>query len=154
MAALVTHFRPRPVARLAEVLARHLVVAGALGVLAGIVGLSLLVLMAFTIILIPVSLLGLLLGGSTIVLGWLAWGEICGRILLRWLRLRLQPATTAFAGTLLFMLALEGIGALPMIGGTVALILTAAGLGAAVLTRWGLRPYVPFADSEETTRPT
>ena len=88
------------------------------------------------------------------MLGWLAWGAVCGRMLLRWLRLRLQPAATAFGGTLLFMLVLEGIGARPVIGGTVALILTAAGLGAAMLTRWGLRPYVPLTDSEGRTGPT
>jgi hypothetical protein len=127
---------------------------GALGVLAGIVGLSLLVLMAFTLVLIPVSLLGLLLGGATVALGWLAYGVVCRRFLVRWLRLRWEPATTAFWGTLLFMLALEGIGALPVVGGAVALVLSAGGVGAALLTRWGVRPYVPGSDAEVEADPT
>lgn len=143
LAALITRFRPRPLSRMADALAGHGLVAGALGALAGFVGLSLLVLMAFTVVLIPVSLLGLVLAGATVVLGWLAWGAVCGRLVVRHLKLRWRPSTAAFWGTVGFMLALEGIGALPVIGGTVALILTATGLGAVVLTRWGLRTYVP-----------
>jgi hypothetical protein len=65
LAFLAVRWLPRPVSR----------VANALGLLVGVVGITLLVLIAFTIILIPVSLRAGLLFFLTILYGWIAFGQ-------------------------------------------------------------------------------
>jgi uncharacterized membrane protein len=56
-------------------------VSGALGLLAFIVGLSLLVFMAFTIILIPITILGIILMLFAVIRGLVAFGGITGKYL-------------------------------------------------------------------------
>jgi hypothetical protein len=51
--------------------------------LVGVIGISLLVMMAYTILLIPVSLLGLLGLGLAIVFGWIGLGSMVGTLLSR-----------------------------------------------------------------------
>jgi cytoskeletal protein CcmA (bactofilin family) len=141
LAVLAVQFLPQPTTRVSEALVQHPLVAGAMGVLVGVVGLSLVVLMAFTLVLVPVALLGLLLGGVAVVVGWLAFGVAAGNWLVRWRRM--APATAAFVGTLLALAALELLGALPLIGDLLALAVATAGLGAVVLTRFGTQVFVP-----------
>ena len=143
LAVLAVQFLPQPIARVADALVQHPIVAGAMGLLAGVVGLSLLVLMAFTIVLIPLTLLGLLVGGATVVFGWLALGMAVGNWLARWPRWRMAPPTTAFLGTLLALTALDVLNVLPLIGDLLALVVTTAAFGAVVLTRFGTRVFVP-----------
>lgn len=143
LAVLAVQFLPQPTARVAAALVQHPIVAGAMGVLAGVVGISLLVLMAFTIVLVPFALFGLVLGGVAVVFGWLALGVVVGNWLARWRRWRVAPATAAFVGTLLALAALELLGALPLVGDLLALAVATAGLGAVVLTRFGTQVFVP-----------
>lgn len=135
-------FMPRPVARVAETLTHQTLVAVAIGLLGAVVCLALLVQMAFTIILIPVALLGLIGAVLAVVLGWVALGLLVGRVLARRLRMT-QPARTAFLGTLVLMLALGLIGLIPIIGDPIAILIAVAGFGAVLLTRFGLRPFTP-----------
>jgi hypothetical protein len=148
-AFLATYFLPKPVSRVAETLADHMIVAGAMGTLAGVVGLALLVLMAFTIILIPVTLLALVAMGLMVTLGWSGFGMIVGRRLARWLNRDMRPSVAAFSGTLVYMLAIDLIGYIPVVGGLLGLLLAAAGFGAVLLTRLGTRTFVPATEREE-----
>jgi hypothetical protein len=148
-AFLATYFVPAPVSRVAETLADHLIVAGAMGTLAGVVGLALLVLMAFTIILIPVTLLALVAMGLMVAFGWSGFGLIVGRRLARWLGRDMRPAVAVFVGTLVYMLAIGLIGYIPIVGGLVGILLAAAGFGAVLLTRLGTRTFVPATEREE-----
>ena len=56
---------------------------------------------------------------------------------------RLASAPAAFLGTLLVMLALDGIGVVPLVGGVIPLLVTTVALGAVLLTRLGTRIFVP-----------
>ncbi len=143
LALLLVRFVPKPTARLGKAVAEHAVIAGALGLLALVVTLSLLVFMAFTIILIPVTLLGLLMLGVAAFYGWIALGLQVGLALVRLFKWKMPSSLTAFLGTLLFMMVAMGIGYIP-IAGPVALIIGAAvGLGAVLVTRMGTRTYAP-----------
>lgn len=146
MAYLVARFLSRPLARVRRANARHPVVSGAMGLLVGIVGPSLLVLMAFTVILVPVTLIALLLTGLVVIYAWIGLGAALGQ----WLQSVLGrdwslPAST-FVGTLLFMIATDLLVFIPIVGGWAGILATAVGIGAVFLTRFGLRDFDPSYD--------
>jgi hypothetical protein len=101
--------------------------------------------MAFTILLIPVTVLGLIVGGALIAYGLIACGFILGRILTRW-RPDLSPSLAAFSGTFLFMASMEIVTIVPVVGGLLPLLLAVAGLGAVLLTRLGRQRFVPATE--------
>ncbi len=148
MAAFVAvRFAPGPVACVAQAAAHHPIVAGAMGLLAGIVGLALLVQMAFTIVLIPVTLLGLLLFFVAVAYGWVAAGLAVGQRLVQWRRWKITPPLSAALGTLLFVLAVNALGLIPIVTGLVPIVAAAIGLGAVVLTRFGAQMFVSMTDA-------
>lgn len=142
-AAALERYLPRQASFVSEAALRHLPVSLALGTLAGIVGLTLLALMAYTILLIPVAVLGLAILGLAVIYGWLA----CGIALGRWAAPRLNPGIStgwaAFSATLIFVLFLNAITAIPRVGGILGILVAATGLGAVFLTRFGLRRFIP-----------
>ncbi len=140
---------PRRLRAIGAANTRHAVVALALGALVFVVGLVLAVLMAFTIVLIPASLLLLAAGLVGVGTGWGALGFAIAEAVAR----RQRPAgalpppsrTTLWAagGGLAVGLALGLIERLPVAGGTVALLVSVTALGAVALTGFGQRPFVP-----------
>lgn len=135
---------PGGVARVGQAAARHSLVSGSVGLLVGVVGISLLVTMAYTILLIPITLIGLVALGLAVVFGWVGLGVTVGRLAVQVLKLPLSPSTSAFFGTLAFALALGLLSSLPLVGGLLGIIVAAVGLGAVSLTRFGLQTFVPF----------
>ena len=121
--------------------------------LTAVAGPSLIVLL---LVVLAITCVGLLLYPAVFVLalallaaallGWIAVGDILGRMLLRSLRVanRNLPVTAAL-GTALLTLVLGGLGLLPFIWGEslVVLLLVCVGLGAAALTQFGTKPYPP-----------
>jgi hypothetical protein len=145
-AYLLARYLARPYGRVAGALGAHFVVCGAMGFLAGVTALVLLVLVAFTVLLIPFSLAGA--AGMLVATGygWSAFGAVGGRLLLaRWPRVSL-PAAAALGG-FCFTLALALLGRLPLFGPLLPPLAAAAGLGAVILTRFGLREFVPAVDA-------
>lgn len=147
-AAFLTRVFPRGVARVGEAATRHSLVSGSIGLLIGVVGISLLVTMAYTILLIPVSLLGLLVLGLAVIFGWIGLAGAGGRLAGRVLQHPLSPATVAFLGTLVFTFLLHLLSAIPFIGGLLGVLVAAVGLGAVALTRFGLQPFIPVGDGD------
>lgn len=159
LAFLAVRLIPRPVSRVANALTGQPVVSGAVGLLAAVVAPSLLVAMAFTVILAPVAVVGFVLLGATIAYGWIAIGLVAGQRLGRWRGWKASPAVLASAGTLVFTLVLTGIAELPfvgIIGDVFTLVSVAVGFGAVLLTRFGLRGFARPADGApgETQRAT
>jgi hypothetical protein len=111
--------------------------------LVGIVGLSLLVLLAYTIILIPVALLGLVCLSLAMLYGWLACGIFLGNWVVPRLKAGIGERWTAFIGSSIFILILNAITAIPRAGGILGILVAAIGLGAVFLTRFGLRRFTP-----------
>ncbi len=139
---------PNGVKRVSEAAAQHTLVSGSVGLLVGVVGISLLVTMAYTILLIPVTLLGLLVLGLAVVLGWIGLGITTGRLIERALKGSFSAEKSAFAGTLVFILGLKLLASIPVIGGLLGVVVTAIGLGAVSLTRFGLQSFIPANEAD------
>lgn len=149
LAYALSRYLGRPTRRVAEASLQHPVVAVSMGLLTGVVGLSLLVLMAFTIVLIPVSLLGLFALGLMVSFGWAAMGAGTGAWLSEKLGWKVSTGISAFAGACLLMLVLELLNWIPIVGAPLAILVTVNGLGAVLLTRLGMVNFTPAMDQEE-----
>jgi hypothetical protein len=148
VAFLLVRVRPMPVRRVGRAATRHPVVAAALGLLAGIVGLVLLVVMAFTLVLIPVTVIGLVVALVAIGYGWIGMGAALGRRLAAWREWHLNPAQAAALGTFVLALLVNMLALAPVIGDWIGLAAAVVGLGAVLLTRFGLREFVPAIEGE------
>lgn len=146
LAYLAARFLGRPLARVRRANTNHPIVSGAMGLLIGIVGPSLLVLMAFTVILVPLTLIALLVAGLVVVYAWIGLGAAVGRWMQGILQQDWSPPRSAFVGTFLFMVVTNLLVFIPIVGGWVGILATAVGIGAAFLTRFGLREFDPSYD--------
>lgn len=141
--------RPAPVGRVGQAAVGHPVIAGAMGLLAGIVGPALLVVMAFTLILIPVTVIGLIAAALAIGYGWIGMGSALGAWLAVRRGWRLSQAQAAALGTFTLLLLMNTLSLLPLIGDWIALAAAIVALGAVLLTRFGLREFVPAMETAE-----
>jgi hypothetical protein len=142
IAGLIALLIPRHLRRVEETVSGHAVVALALGLLGGLVILPLIVFMAFTVVLVPIAIIGLLFFGLAVVYGWTATGSAALR--------RLAPPSRRWPAPLI---AGVGAGALsiaaqlaalvPIAGAAVVLALAVIGLGAVLFTRLGTRSAGP-----------
>jgi hypothetical protein len=151
---VAARFLNRPLERVRRATVGHPIISAAMGVLLVLVIPALLVLMAFTVLLIPLTVVAILLAGAIVVYAWIALGMALGL----WLRERLQAGwsapLTAFLGTALFMVATNLLALIPVAGSWVGLLATAVGTGAVFLTRFGLRDFVPTYDFAPPAGPT
>jgi hypothetical protein len=111
----------------------------AVGILTFLVLLVLVPLLVIICIGIPVAILLLLGAVAAGILGWAATGILIGRRLLAAMSKEPQPVLAAIAGIAL----IEVLAEVPCLGWMLALIVSAIGLGAVVLTRFGTATYVP-----------
>lgn len=160
LALLVALLLPEQTGRVSAAIATAPIQAGFLGlltlvavpVLAGVLALVTLLCLS------PVSLVALIAYAVALLFGWLALGALIGERLAAALKLRgLSPILAAAAGTLLVTLVVNGIGLLPfvgwLLGGLANLVLSSIGLGAVVLTRFGMRPYFAGAAAPAMSTP-
>lgn len=116
----------------------HPVVSLTVGALLFVTFLAVFVFMAFTLVLIPVSLLGLLMGLLTIAYGVLTWGYLIGE------QLGISRVDVATGvGVITVMVLLHILGFVPVIGEAVSIGVFLTGLGAVVMTYFGLRQFEP-----------
>ena len=141
LAVLVVMFAPEATNRVSKAIVDQPIIAGGLGILTGIVFLALLVLLAVTICLIPISLLGASVLVVAGVFGWIAVGTEVGKRIGTMFNWQLHPAGAAGLGTLIVGLVAGGIGFIPCIGWIAPALVSAVGLGGVVLTRFGTRVY-------------
>lgn len=168
LAWLLASYGTAPLDRVQTALRRHPLICTAMGGLTGLVLPALLVFMAFTIVPLPLVLLlsGVVL--LALLYGWIGVGAALGRHLLSgstrlpWLGTLSVPQQT-FVGTLVLMLIAAALNRLPgggvflsvlnAAGLGIVLLISASGLGAVVLTRLGLRTFVPQFDAYRTELP-
>jgi len=141
VAALVVLFLPVPTRRVAQTVAGQPAISFLIGMLTLVAAAALLLLLAFTICLSPVSLLGSLVLLAAILLGWVALGWKAGEQLASLLRAKWHPAVQAGAGTMLLTLLASGVGYIPCAGPLLEILILSFGLGAVVLTRFGGQEY-------------
>ncbi len=137
LAVVINLFAPRPMERTGQSAMLQAPASGGVGCLTILV----LAVMAVTIILLPVSLLGMLIAGAAVLFGWTALGLILGRRMAAWLNQIWTDPVSAGVGTLTLSLLTSIIGAIPCIGWTVPFFVGMIALGAVVLTRFGTQLY-------------
>ncbi|HBY97250.1 MAG TPA: hypothetical protein DEP84_25480 [Chloroflexi bacterium] len=143
LAIVVVALWPQHAARTARAIVDQPVTAGLLGLLTYIGVPVLLILLAITIILIPVSLLVGVLLVVAALFGWIAFGLEVGQRLVRAFDWHLKPAVAAGVGTLAFTFVVDGVGLIPCVGWVAPLLASSIGLGGVLLTRFGTRTYIP-----------
>lgn len=149
LAAAWARWAPRRLGVMADAAGRHFPVAASLGVLVFLVGSIAAVIMAFTIVLIPATLLVLALGVVAVGTGWAAVGfaiarALAGGPLAAWAE---RPVWLAAFGGFDVALALGIIERVPWVGGSLALLVSLAAMGAVALTGVGGRPFVHAGDA-------
>jgi len=141
LAVLASLFILRPMERAGDALVAQPAVAGGMGLLTIIAAPVILVLTAVTIILSPLSLIGLFLLALAGLFGWLVLGLVTGERLGRWLNQEWSGPVSAGIGTLVLSLAMNLIGIIPCFGWLVVSSTFLVGLGSVVLTRFGMQTY-------------
>lgn len=142
----LVHYAPGAIKRVEEAAIHYSPVSAAMGLLVAVVGISLLITMAYTILLIPVTLMGMAVLAVGMLYGWISLGISLGRLVFRILKCPVGPSAMAFFGTLAFMFGLELLSSIPVIGGLLGIAIACIGLGAIALTRFGLRRFVPATE--------
>lgn len=145
LAALVALFIPNPTTRVAKAIVTQPILSGGVGILTAVVAPLFLLIIAITIILIPVSLLGLLVLVIAWVFGRIALGMEIGRRIGEMLNREWPTGLAAGVGTFALVLVVDGVGELiPCVGWLLPFFVGAVGLGAVILTRFGTQSYPPF----------
>jgi hypothetical protein len=141
LAILVSLFALRPMERAGDAMTAQPVIAGGIGLLTIIVAPALLIILLITIILSPLSLIGLLLLGVAFLFGWIVIGLVTGERLSRLVNQNWSGPVNAGIGTLVLSLMAGLLSIIPCIGWIVPFIITIVGLGGVVLTRFGMVSY-------------
>lgn len=135
-------FIPTHLTRIYQTVLSQPIVSGGLGLLTAIVVPIILVLLAITICLIPVSLIGAFLLVIAWAFGLIALGLEVGKRISTMFKQEWHPAIAAGLGTLLIMCVLSGLEAIiPCIGWIPKALVGLLGLGAVLLTQFGSKPY-------------
>jgi hypothetical protein len=117
---------------------RHPLVSGTVGFLASVTLLSLFVFMGFTLVLIPVSLLGFVGLFLVYLYAYVSVGYLLGQ------RLPTEdPGTATAAGAVLFLLASRLLGLVPVVGDSLSIAVLVVAMGAVFVTYFGLREFHP-----------
>lgn len=143
LAVLVVMFWPAPTDRTAHAVVQQPFLAGGLGLLTFIVAPIVLIMLAITILLSPVSLLAAMILVVAAVFGWIALGTEVGNRLAEVFGWKLNPAANAGIGTFVVSVVVGGIGFIPCVGWIAPFVVAALGVGGVLLTRFGSREYQP-----------
>jgi len=148
LAMLVAVFLKPQMEFVGEAIVRQPVISGGLGLLTVVGGpvmlLAAVLIMIITLILIPVAVLVVFLGGLLIALAWLfgmiALGYEVGERFTSSINQTWAPVFTAGFGTFIVMLVGGAIGEIPCVGWVVATLIGLVAIGAVAITRFGTRP--------------
>lgn len=163
LAVLLVMFLPAHAERTATTIIRQPVLAGGVGLLTAIVAPLLLIGIAITIILIPVSLVGFLIVAIAWFFGRIAIGMEIGRRFAETANQNWPPAVAAGIGTFILTFVIDGLDALiPCVGWLIPALVGVVGLGGVLLSRFGTQYYpqylergtaIPTAPTRDTLSP-
>lgn len=117
----------------------HPVASLTVGVLLALTFISVFVFMAMTLVLLPVAIIGLLVGIVTLGYGIIGWGRFVGSRL----PVRHSSLSTA-AGVAVVVIAAQLVGSIPVVGDLVVAGVLLVGLGAVVVTYFGVVRFRPM----------
>lgn len=143
LAAVLALFLLKPMERVSQAVVTQPLPAGGLGLLTIIVLPALLVVLAITLILIPLSLIGFLALGAAFVFGWVALGLEVGKRMEKMFKVQESwvPAVRAGVGTLVLSLLSFAVGMIPCVGWILPFLVAMLSLGGVVVTLFGTRDY-------------
>jgi hypothetical protein len=143
LAVLTVKLMPTLTRRLSQTSTDFPLVSGALGLLLLLVLPILLVFMAFTIVLIPATIVGIIVLAVLVAYGVIGVGRGIGERIAHWRDWQIGPALAATIGTTLIVVLLNVAGLIPFAGELLLAIVGAIGLGGVVLSGFGRRVYEP-----------
>lgn len=152
LGVLLVVLAPRATERVTQTTRENAAVSFGVGCVTQVLAIPVFVLLAITICLIPLALIGMLALIAGWVFGWLALGWLVGQKLLQMIKSpnaagRSSSILEIVVGVVALTLAWQLPSILPCIGwliaGLVGIIAGSIGLGAVLLTRFGTRPYTP-----------
>jgi hypothetical protein len=149
LAVVVSLFLPVPTANVAHTLTGEPIISGAVGLLTLVIAPAIFLVLAITIVLIPLAGLFVLVFAVTMVFGWIAMGMALGERLASLFRAQWAVPVSAGIGTLTLSmltnltLSLTGtmFWTLCCIGFPVILLLNIISLGAVISSRYGIQRY-------------
>lgn len=141
LAVLVALFMLRPMERVGNVITAQPALAGAMGGLTFLAVGGVSVMLVITIILIPVTILGLLALALGILFGWMVLGLVTGERIAHLFNQEWSGPVSAGVGTLVISLAASLVSVIPCVGWLIEVIALLVGLGAVALTRFGTHVY-------------
>ena len=142
LAALVAMFLPNPTTRTSNAIVNEPVMSGGIGLLAIIVTPIVLVLLAITCILSPISLLGAMVLVVAWLFGRIAIGLEVGKRIAKSLNRDWSLPLMAGVGTFGLSLVLDSVGTfIYCVGWLLPLVVGLFGLGGVILTRFGTKSY-------------
>jgi hypothetical protein len=148
LALVLRRFLPRPLQRIELTIKDHPLISVTVGALSAVVGLVLFIQLAFTVILIPISIAGLGFMLLLVTVGWIALGGVLAKAV----QLRLPDDTLQNVVYIvcisLVSVVIDAMGYVPLIGAPVVLLSAAVGIGSALLTRFGYQTYTPSEDRD------
>lgn len=129
---------PLVIENVGAAITEHALVSGVVGGLGATTLLVLFVYMAFTLILLPVAIIGLFAEFLIILYGQAVFGYLIGT------RLSIErDGVATLAGIAVFLLTLELVGVVPYLGGIAQLAVAVVGFGAVLNTYFGLQRFEP-----------
>jgi hypothetical protein len=144
VAMVVAMFIPTHMTRTSQTALTQPLISGGLGCLTIVIVPMILILLAITICLIPVAIIGAVLLIIAWAFGLVALGLEVGKRISAMFKQEWHPAISAGLGTLALMIVLNGLDAIiPCIGWIPKLLVGFIGLGAVLLTQFGMKPYAP-----------
>jgi cytoskeletal protein CcmA (bactofilin family) len=138
MASLLGLILPKQIQRIANTIQSEPLVAGGVGLLTVVGSPILLVILVITIILIPVALIYVLAFGLAGLFGWIAVGHFLGERLSKSIHVNWSEPIISGIGVLVLSLLVGALGLIPCIGWIIGFVLVLLGLGAIVMTRFGV----------------
>jgi hypothetical protein len=135
---LMTKKRRGALDNVAAAVAGHPVVTFTVGLLLTLTFVSVFVFMALTLLLIPVAVLGIVAGLLTLGYGIIAWGHLVGA------RLPISDRRVgSVVGVVLVTMGIQLAGLVPLIGDLIVAAILLTGLGAVVVTYYGVSGFRP-----------
>ncbi len=141
LAMLIALLWSKPTQRVANAIRVNPIGTGGFGCLTLIVAPGLLILIAITFILSPLSLLGLLLLLAAVLFGWTAINLEIGNRLAKLFKVNWSAPIAAGIGALAFNFVIFGLGWIPCFGWSLATLVVLFALGGVLITRFGTHDY-------------
>ncbi len=138
---IISKFKPYLIKNTTIAIKKHFILCFYIGLLPLIVLLTFFFLMAFTIILLPLSIIGIVLGYLLISLSTIIYGSLFGDYIFK--GKKLDKIKKTLLGIVIFFILIELITFIPLIGPIFVTILKVSGLGAILITYMGLKKFTP-----------